>query len=128
LENRAIILANQINFAMFLLMILLSLLNAIMRNIEHGSIGMGSIRMLFVPGMTDCPEGQSIFQGFTDMQNLQLTTGITYRHRCAIVYNPDLYTEERARFIETVVTNRPNPVFRMFTNKRDAMKWLKECK
>ena len=48
LENRSIILANQLNFAMLALMILLNILTATMRVIYKGQIAMGTWRLLIV--------------------------------------------------------------------------------
>ena len=71
-------------------------------------------------------EAQSIVQGFTDMSDIGKTTGLTFRFKCAVVYNPSKYSTSRAVFIEAVVTNRPNPIFKMFKTRDDAMEWLKE--
>ena len=78
--------------------------------------------------LTKCPESQSIFQGYDAMKNMELTTGITRNLKCAVVYNPSIYPEERAKFIENVVMNRPNPFYSMFTSRQDAFVWLKSYK
>ena len=75
--------------------------------------------------ISKCQVDRGIIEGFNDMQNVQQLTGITFMHKCAVIYNPEIYPDERARFIENVVTNRPNPDYKMFTNSEEAIKWLK---
>ena len=76
--------------------------------------------------ITKCTESQSILQGFLDMENMEKTTGLTFKHKCAVIYNPAIYPNERARFIENVVTNRINPDFKMFTRQQKALAWLRK--
>jgi hypothetical protein len=75
-----------------------------------------------------CKEAQPIIQGYYDMKDMERTTGLTNSHKCAIVYDPAIYPEERAQFIENVVANRPNPMLKMFTSTEDAHDWLVEMK
>jgi len=71
-------------------------------------------------------EAQSIIQLFTDMSNISLTTGLGSEYKCAVFYNPATYSPNRAELVEIVVKNRPNPPFKMFTNRKEAVDWLKE--
>lgn len=73
-----------------------------------------------------CTVERPILEGFIDIHDLMRFEGLTFRHKLAIIYNPVLYPEDRARFIENVVVNRPNPPFRMFREKKEAIAWLKE--
>ena len=75
-----------------------------------------------------CPIGHSLVEGFLTMQNMKKSTGLSYKYKVAIVYDPTLYPDDRANFIETIVANRANPSFKMFKKTTDAMKWLKEIK
>ena len=75
--------------------------------------------------ITECTVSRSMMEGFMDMQNFMDITGLRYHHKCAIVFNPEHYPLERAQFMETVVRNRPNPIFRMFTDRAEALEWLK---
>ena len=75
-----------------------------------------------------CPVAQSDVEGFFLMKNMEETTGLTLKHRVAIVYDPALYPKERAQFIENVVVNRINPVYKMFMSIEDALLWLKNLK
>jgi hypothetical protein len=68
---------------------------------------------------------RSLVAGFQDMSNLGETTGLSLRDRVAVLFSPSSYPEDRARFIENVVTNRSNPVYKMFTDKQSAIDWLK---
>jgi hypothetical protein len=47
--------------------------------------------------------------GFNLMSDLNKNTGLTVSHRTAIFYDFNIYPNERARFIENVVSNRANP-------------------
>ncbi len=71
-----------------------------------------------------CKLGQSTAQSLATMGDLRQLPGMTFRHRTAVVYNPELYPTERAEFVENVVNNRANPAYRIFLDKRAALKWL----
>jgi hypothetical protein len=75
-----------------------------------------------------CSEGQSIIRGFESMSKLGETTGLTSLHKCAFVYDPENYPEERAKFIENVVTNRASNAFKFFTNYEEALTWLNKLR
>ena len=68
--------------------------------------------------------GQSLMDGWYSMQQLTEFTGLSSDFRCAVVYDPEKYPASRAEFMESVVGNRPNPPFRMFTDFDEAMNWL----
>jgi hypothetical protein len=74
----------------------------------------------------NCKEAQPLIEGYNTMQNIGKSTGLKPHHKCAIVYNPLKYSDQRAQFIENVVANRPNPLLRIFTSMEEAYKWLKE--
>ena len=76
--------------------------------------------------ITRMRQAQSLVQGFWDMNDLGKTTGLTFQYKCAVVYNPSTYSTGRAEYIEAVVTNRPNPLFKMFRSLKEAIEWLKE--
>lgn len=76
----------------------------------------------------NCPVKQTLLEGFQSMQNVKETLGFDNTYWIAIVYNPDIYPEDRAQFIETVVANRANPKYRMFKEADDAYSWLREYK
>jgi len=80
----------------------------------------------FLFDLRKCPSGQSLIEGFWGMQDMKQSTGLMLHHCCAVIYNPKLYPEERALFIENVVANRINPTLKMFKNPDEAMKWLRE--
>jgi len=82
--------------------------------------------MLF--DIRECREAQPVVQGYYDMQDVEKTTGISKHHKCAIVYDPVKYPDDRAQFIENVVSNRPNPMFKMFTSTEDAHSWIQSVK
>lgn len=82
--------------------------------------------MLF--DIRECKVGQSLMQGFYDMQDMRKTTGLSIAHKCAIVYDPVKYPENRAEFIENVVANRPNPTIKMFKTTEEAHQWIRELK
>ncbi len=71
-----------------------------------------------------CFLGQSIIEAFEAMSKIGETFGLTAKQKCAIVYDPNNYPEERAKFIENVVTNRTSNAFKFFTNSEDAISWL----
>ncbi|MBN1952158.1 MAG: hypothetical protein JW801_13230 [Bacteroidales bacterium] len=73
-----------------------------------------------------CTVTRSKMEAFLDMEKFMELTGLGYQYRCAVIFNPETYPVDRALFIETVVRNRPNPRFRMFSNRDEALKWLKE--
>jgi hypothetical protein len=76
--------------------------------------------------LTSCQVTRSKMEGFLDMEKFMELTGMGYEYRCAVVYSPDTYPEDRAEFIETVVRNRPNPRFRMFSRRSDSLQWLRD--
>lgn len=82
--------------------------------------------MLF--DIRNCREGQPLIQGFYDMQDAGKTTGLSIFHKCAIVYDPVKYPDDRAQFIENVVANRPNPTIKMFKTTEAAHGWIRELK
>jgi hypothetical protein len=71
-----------------------------------------------------CSARQTLLDGFQGMRDMKSTTGLDYGHKIAVIYNPQFYPEERAQFIENVVTNRANPKFRMFTDIAEGTNWL----
>jgi hypothetical protein len=75
-----------------------------------------------------CPIGQSLSDGFWVMQDMKETLGLDYRYRVAIVYNPEIYPQERAQFIENVVVNRGNPNFKLYIELDQALAWLRQVK
>ena len=79
----------------------------------------------FLFDIRKCYVMRSLVAGFQDMSNLGETTGLSLRDRVAVLFSPSSYPEDRARFIENVVTNRSNPVYKMFTDKQSAIDWLK---
>jgi len=60
------------------------------------------------------------------MSDLNKNTGLTVSHRTAIFYDFNIYPNERARFIENVVSNKANPRLRYFTDMKEAIEWLKK--
>ncbi len=76
--------------------------------------------------ISKCGEAQPIAEGFHFMKDGFMLLGYTPTHKCAVFYNPEIYPEERAKFIENVVTNRANPMFKVFKQFDDAAEWLKE--
>jgi hypothetical protein len=75
--------------------------------------------------ITMMKESQSIIQLFMDMSNISLTTGLSSEYKCAVLYNPATYSPNRAELVVIVVKNRPNPPFKMLTNRKEAVEWLK---
>ncbi len=75
-----------------------------------------------------CPVGHTLVEGFLTMRDMKQNIGLSYNYKVAVLYNPSTYPESRANFIETIVSNRANPPFKMFRNKSNAIKWLKEIK
>lgn len=73
-----------------------------------------------------CPVGQSMAQGFDLMQNLEKAFGVSIDFKMAVVYDPSLYPDDRARFIENVVVNRVNASYRMLKSMDEALAWLQE--
>ncbi|MEQ8360405.1 MAG: hypothetical protein RH860_13015 [Cytophagales bacterium] len=55
---------------------------------------------------------------------MKKTLGFQFDDIIAVIYNPSIYSKERAAFVETIVENRANPRFKMFTNKDNALNWL----
>ncbi|MDH5414206.1 MAG: hypothetical protein OEW87_08710 [Flavobacteriaceae bacterium] len=51
---------------------------------------------------------------------------MTVSHRTAILYDFNIYPNERARFIENVVSNRANPQLSYFSDMKEAIEWLKK--
>ena len=80
-------------------------------------------RLLF--DITLCREAQPLIYGYQHMKDGLITGGMSLQHICAVVYNPELYPEDRADFIENVVINRTNPKFKMFKTADEAVDWLK---
>ncbi len=78
----------------------------------------------FVFDIRNNPEGQTMLQAFSDMENMTKTLGFQFDDVIAIIYNPSIYSEERAEFVETIVNNRANPKFKMFTKIDNALNWL----
>jgi hypothetical protein len=76
--------------------------------------------------ISKCKIGQSLIEGFNLMRDLNKNTGLTVSHRTAILYDFNIYPNERARFIENVVSNRANPRLRYFTEMKEAIDWLKK--
>lgn len=74
----------------------------------------------------NCIVTRSKMEAFLDMERFMDLTGFSYEIKCAVVYNPGTYPDERANFIETVIRNRPNPRFRMFNNLDKSLNWLNE--
>jgi hypothetical protein len=75
--------------------------------------------------ISGCSETQPIAEGFHFMKDGLMNAGLTLNHKCAVFYNPEIYPEERAKFIENVVTNRANPKFKVFKQFNEAAEWLK---
>ena len=73
-----------------------------------------------------CYLGQSLIEGFEAMSKIGESIGMSPKYKCAIVYNPVNYPEERAKFIENVVTNRLSNAFKFFTNLEEAILWLEK--
>lgn len=76
--------------------------------------------------ISKCQIGQSLMDGFNLMSDLNKNTGLTVSHRTAIFYDFNIYPNERARFIENVVSNRANPRLRYFTDMKEAIEWLQK--
>jgi hypothetical protein len=81
-------------------------------------------RVLF--DITACAEAQSLLEGFQVMGAFGSATGFSVHHRLAVFYDPAIYPNTRAKFIEDVVYNRPNPQLRMFDSREAALGWLLE--
>jgi hypothetical protein len=73
-----------------------------------------------------CYLGQSIIEGFEAMSKIGESIGMSPKYKYAIVYNPANYPEERAKFIENVVTNRLSNAFKFFANMEEAIMWLEK--
>jgi len=86
----------------------------------------GSNRLLF--DIKECAVGQSLAEGLAAMENIAKLPGMTYLHRTAVLFDPAKYPAERAHFIENVVNNRPNPAYRVFTQEKAAIEWLRDSK
>ena len=71
-----------------------------------------------------CPLNQTQTEALSVMSDLTKLPGMTYRHRNAVVFNPENYPADRAEFIENVVNNRANPAYRVFTTIDSAKEWL----
>ncbi|MBI1286825.1 MAG: hypothetical protein GC178_04530 [Flavobacteriales bacterium] len=71
-----------------------------------------------------CLLGQSLTQGLNTMSHLMDIPGMTFKHKTAVIFDPERYPTERAEFIENVVNNRANPAFRIFLNEDEAVRWL----
>ncbi|MEQ8517469.1 MAG: hypothetical protein RLN79_14800 [Cytophagales bacterium] len=78
----------------------------------------------FIFDIRNNPEGQTLLQAFSDMESMKKTLGFQFDDIIAVIYNPSIYSKERAAFVETIVENRANPRFKMFTNKDNALNWL----
>lgn len=76
----------------------------------------------------NCPIRQTLLDGFQGMSNMKDSMGLDYSYKIAVVYDPGIYPKERAEFIETVVTNRANPKYKMFTDIEEGMVWLLKYK
>lgn len=76
--------------------------------------------------LSECPIGQSLIDGFWSMQDMEKSFGLSFKYNCAVIYNPKLYPDDRAQFIENVVANRINPILKMFSSAEEARKWLEE--
>ncbi len=75
-----------------------------------------------------CFLGQSIIEGFEAMSKIGETIGLTSNYKCAVVYDPNNFPDERANFIENVVKNRTNYNFKLFTGPEEALTWLDKFK
>src|SRR5262245_25567237 len=62
------------------------------------------LRILF--DITGCSEPQPLIYGYQQMKDGLISEGLSLKHVCAVVYNPVTYPEDRAGFIENVVSNR----------------------
>ena len=76
--------------------------------------------------ITECSISRSMLDAFMDMQYFMEISGLSVNYKCAILYDPVTYPEDRAKFIETVVTNRPNPRFKMVMSYEEAFHWLNQ--
>ena len=76
--------------------------------------------------MTACWATQPIFKAYDLGVKLTINTGLTSQHRCALIYDSALYPTERAKFIENVINNRPNPIFKIFEDRKEGRKWLSQ--
>lgn len=71
-----------------------------------------------------CPVGQGISEAFETIKDLDDVLGLSFLHKTAVIFDPSIYPKERASFIELVVTNRPNPKYKMFSNYEHGVSWL----
>lgn len=76
--------------------------------------------------MTACWATQPIFKAYDLGTKLTINTGLTSQHRCALLYDSALYPTERANFIENVINNRPNPIFKIFEDQKEGRKWMSQ--
>lgn len=72
-----------------------------------------------------CKPTKTLVDAYWMMQSLESLAGLDVSYKCAIIFDPSVYPENRADFIEDVVVNRPNPPFKMFKNLDEAFEWLK---
>jgi hypothetical protein len=82
----------------------------------------------FLFDIRSCREAQPLIEGYHTMQDMRKTTGLEMHHKCAILYDPSTYSEQRAQFIEDVVANRPNPHLKVFKTLEAVHEWIKELK
>ena len=75
--------------------------------------------------ITDCPIGETLLEGFNLMSNFSTNTNTPLDFKIAVLFNPKLYPEERALFIEEIVSQKPNSTFRVFSDRFFAINWLK---
>ncbi len=77
--------------------------------------------------MTDVIENYGFYDLYEMNKNLISLTGLTIQHHCAFVFkSDDSNTKSRLEFKESVAKNWGQDIFKNFTNKEEAIKWLIE--
>ena len=74
--------------------------------------------------ITKCDINRSLVDAFTDMASFSEKAGMPIDQVCAVLYDPEKYSEERAQFIESIV-NLSSPFYKMFMEKDAALSWIR---
>ena len=69
---------------------------------------------------------ETFLGGYDLAKNFAKVTGVDYRYKCGVVYNPRHYPVDRADMMGTVAQNWGNVALRMFPDRAAAADWLRE--